>query len=190
MIHEPNAPAGQAPARLVCADLKLGNVTNHGGKVSRDLMTYGSFVKIDPNTTLVGSASLVRSEKGETSVRVQVSGLLPNLGYAAHVHVGGCAELLGHYLIDPAQPGGAANEIWPSVTTNGTGEGIGTAVVPTYARPEAASIVVHDPATNARLACADLVFGGVTTASGDFIKLTAGQATNIAGSAWLRRTSS
>ncbi|MBK8010103.1 MAG: hypothetical protein IPK13_02050 [Deltaproteobacteria bacterium] len=185
VIHDP-----VSKAKLSCADLRVSTMGYDQRKSARDLFNCGLFKPIAQGTTVRGAASLARHVDGKTTVRVEVSGLSPNTTYPAHVHDGRCAAVGGHYLIDPTAAPGAANEIWPTVSTNAQGVGLGTATVDHYAWPSAGSVVVHDPATNARLACADLFPGGDVTAEGAFIELTAGAGSGIAGTATLRRRSS
>ncbi len=123
---------------------------------------------------LKGSASIVRAATdGLTIVRVAVNGLQPNTTYGSHVHalpcntpgtVGGTDFGGGHYKQNPAVTevtATAAAEIWTSFTTNATGHGSVRTQVPHVARPDAASIVIHDPVTpTTRLACVDLTGPG------------------------------
>ena len=65
----------------------------------------------------------------------------------------------GHYKIDPTMTTAMqSNEIWLSLMTDATGAGMQMVSITNHlARPEAASIVIHDTDTaGTRLACIDL----------------------------------
>jgi hypothetical protein len=101
---------------------------------------------------------MIRKRNGTTEVRVRLHGLNRSTTYPAHVHnlpcrLGGG----GHYKFNESVSGAVeSNEIWVPIQTQRRGAGRGFARVPHTARAEAASIVVHDPADGARLACIDL----------------------------------
>jgi Cu-Zn family superoxide dismutase len=102
---------------------------------------------------------MVRTADGKTIVQVYLTGLHPHVAYEAHVHNLPCSVNSGggHYQHIVGGPVDAVNEIWPGFTTNAAGNGNGHAVNDFTARPEAQSVVIHDPdAANARIACADL----------------------------------
>lgn len=130
-------------------------------------VTTGRFDTMPAGTDLGydigGAAVMLRvagGDDGFTAVWVRVRGLDADETYPAHVHIGACADLLGHYQHDPTGPVDAVNEIWPTVSTNRRGIGRGIATHAHWARDEARSIVVHAPASSptpgARIACADL----------------------------------
>lgn len=108
---------------------------------------------------LRGTATMVRDSRGRTTVTVRVNGLDGNETYPAHVHALPCDVQSGgaHYKIDP-DIGGAIeeNEIWPIVKSNRRGRGRGYVRVRHMARPEAQTVIIHDPVTLKRIACADL----------------------------------
>ncbi len=106
-----------------------------------------------------GRAQMVRTADGKTIVTVHVTGLKPGVTYGAHVHNLPCGVNNGggHYQQVVGGPVDAINEIWPGFTANPAGIGSGRAANAFTARPEAQSVVIHDPtAANARIACADL----------------------------------
>ena len=108
-----------------------------------------------------GAALMVRAPAGggTTVVLVRVRGLHAEYStYPAHVHNAPCADGGGgHYQHEIGGAVDAVNEIWPTVSSNGAGRGRGFAVHGNWARPDAQSIVIHDPGdTSERLACADL----------------------------------
>lgn len=132
--------------------------------------------------TLKGNAVISRvAGDNWTVVRLSVNGLLPNTTYGSHVHslpcntpgtVGGTDFAGPHYKQNAAVTevtASAANEIWTSLTTNATGHGEMRVAVNHVARPDAASIVIHDSVTpTTRLACVDLSTPGglVSTETG------------------------
>lgn len=126
-------------------------------------VTQGDFASFASGPSLgyeiAGQAQMVRTADGRTIVTVHVSGLHPGVAYGAHVHNLPCGVSNGggHYQQVVGGPVDATNEIWPGFTANAAGIGSGNATNGFTARPEAQSVVVHDPdAGNARIACADL----------------------------------
>lgn len=106
-----------------------------------------------------GKAQMERTAAGTTLVQVRVTGLRPGVTYGVHVHNLPCGinDGGGHYQHVVGGPVDDENEIWPAFTANAAGVGNGNASHAYTARPEAQSIVIHDPqAGNARIACADL----------------------------------
>ncbi len=129
-----------------------------GAQVTRgDFNTFASGAGLGYDIS--GQAQMIRTADGRTLVNVQLQGLHPFVTYGAHVHNLPCNVNNGggHYQHVVGGPVDATNEIWPGFTTNAAGQGNGLAVNEFTARPEAQSVVVHDPdAANARIACADL----------------------------------
>jgi len=148
VVHAPNG------SRVGCANLKH--------KLSDDFETNGSVVTtaagLAKGLFLSGYASMERDIDGKTKVEVKVKGLASNSTYGTHVHnlpckLGGG----GHYKINEAvTETRASNEIWPIIKTNRKGKGKGKAKVKHVARPEAQSIVIHNPADGTRIGCFDL----------------------------------
>jgi superoxide dismutase, Cu-Zn family len=128
----------------------------------------------------------VETAAGTTEVALDVEGLLPNRGYAAHAHVNPCGatgDAAGPHFqnrVDPAAAPGKPstdpayanpeNEIWLDLRTDGEGSGEATATVPFLFTDRApASIVIHEAETTAtapgqagsagaRLACITVPF--------------------------------
>ena len=109
--------------------------------------------------SITGQAVMVRLAN-ETFVLALVRGLDANQTYPTHVHNAPCSETPpggSHYQNEVGGPVDNVNEIWPTVSTNRRGNGVGMAWHGDRARPDAMSIVVHYPAdTSIRLACVDL----------------------------------
>ncbi|MCZ7533770.1 MAG: hypothetical protein M5U23_10225 [Acidimicrobiia bacterium] len=106
-----------------------------------------------------GFAIMLRVPKcadGRTYVSVFVRGLDANTTFSAHVHNGTCASGGGGHYQHESGPVDAVNEIWPTITTQRRGLGWGSASHGHWARPEAQSVVIHQPGTGTRLACAQL----------------------------------
>jgi superoxide dismutase, Cu-Zn family len=125
-----------------------------------------------------------------TTVALQVTGLLPNRGYAAHVHqlpcgpTGAAAGPHHQHEVDPAagpeKPSSdpacanARNEIWLDLRTDGSGNGAVQAVVPfALGDRRPASVIVHEAertatepgkagTAGARVACLSVPFAQVT----------------------------
>ena len=115
---------------------------------------------------LHGSAKLTTGPDG-TSAKVSVSGLDPEKSYGSHLHNGTCASGGGgHYqdveggLVTPP------NELWLSsgngplvANSGGVAHGAGSATWTARLTSDASnarSVVVHEPGSGARIACADL----------------------------------
>ena len=121
-----------------------------------------------------------------TEVLLDVGGLLPNRGYAAHAHVNACGptgDAAGPHFqnrVDPAAAPGKPstdpayanpqNEIWLDLRTDGDGDGESRVEVPfTFTDRAPASVVIHEAETTgtapgqagsagARLACITVPF--------------------------------
>lgn len=144
-----------------------------------NLVLMGTFAPLPDyaDQDFSGRAVLTRID-GETSVSVQLVGLIPDTTYPAHVHQMPCAQLGGgHYKIDPAvEATEEVNELWVGFTTDADGNGTGSITVPHAVRGDALALVVHDPAAeNAKMLCADLVLQGsnIPAASGTFSSFAA-----------------
>jgi Cu-Zn family superoxide dismutase len=106
-----------------------------------------------------GEAVMVRSDTagGRTLVVSVARGLEPGTTYGSHVHNAPCSTGGGgHYQHVVGGPVNAVNEIWPVLHAQTSGVAQGMAVHGHRARPEAQSIVIHDPSDGARIACLDL----------------------------------
>jgi len=128
----------------------------------------------------------VDARGGTTEIRLDVEGMLPNRGYAAHAHVNACGptgDAAGPHFqnqVDPAAAPGKPstdpafanpqNEIWLDLRTDGEGNGESRAEVPfAFTDRAPASIVIHEAETTgtapgqagsagARLACVTVPF--------------------------------
>jgi Cu-Zn family superoxide dismutase len=149
----------------------------------------------DPKTVPVGARiSVVEQVDGRvggatTSVRVTVSGLLPNRTYGAHVHTLPCGRTPDasgpHYqnVKDPNQPStdpayaNPENEVWMDFTTDAQGRATVESRHDWGFRPgEARSVVIHEHGTathhgeagmaGARLACITVPFDGTSDEAG------------------------
>jgi len=157
----------------------------------------GSFYALPAfdGTPVEGGAQLVRYLDGTSRVSVAAYGLAPDTAHNVHVHTWPCSyEAGGHYKIDPAEPETVeANELWPAFTTTADGRGMASQSTGSI-RGEALSVIIHDPATNEKMACADLepVASIGSTASGTFAPFSAAETIDetITGSAELTYLSS
>jgi Cu-Zn family superoxide dismutase len=126
-------------------------------------VTHGRFqtttTGVERGFDITGRAVMVRSDSGggRTLVVSVARGLEPGTTYGSHVHNAPCSTGGGgHYQ---HVVGGAVddlNEIWPVLQAKTSGVAHGMAVHGHRARPEAQSIVIHDPSDGARIACLDL----------------------------------
>lgn len=167
----------------------------------RYLITVGELKGTDAarvaGLSVSGRMMLVRdSLTGSTEAFVHALGLPAGQPGTVHVHDLPCAIGNGgggHYKIDYAEAGQVpANEIWPTIpATDATGAGAGYQRVKHYARPEAQSMVVHDPVTpTTRLGCGLLHSPlGSSVIGGAFAPLAAGAAAfpNAKGAASIAR---
>jgi hypothetical protein len=143
------------PAKVACADLLPAK--------QFDLIAQGTGKPLPPAVAkgmadLLITGSLVREIGGATRVILAGTGLAPGAKHAAHVHDLPCGVEGGggHYMIDPAGAAASANEIWVDLLAGSDGTGTTSHAVAHLARPDAQSIVIHDPADGARLSCIDL----------------------------------
>ncbi len=144
--------------------------------------TYNPALAPEGATIKVG----VDARGSSTEVRLDVDGLLPSRGYAAHAHVKPCGptgDVAGPHFqnqVDPAAAPGKPstdpayanpqNEIWLDLRTDGAGDGGSRVEVPfTFTDRAPASIVIHEAETTgtapgqagsagARLACITVPF--------------------------------
>lgn len=107
-------------------------------------------------------ATLTRKKDGSTQASLSVTGLPESItGFGAHVHAGTCElDPPGgpHYKVDASIEAEAeANEIWLNFSADAQGTAATGNDKPTHlARPDAISVVIHEPATNTRLSCVEL----------------------------------
>ncbi len=157
VIHRAD-PAAMAPPRVSCADLvRVEPYPPFKTEGTSTLTTAGT----SKFPMLTAMASMTRTLPSTTLATITVSGLGKSMMYGIHVHELSCASSGGggHYKVDPTVTTSMqANEIWLSLMTDASGAGMQMASVTTHlARPEAASIVIHDnDAMGTRLACIDL----------------------------------
>ena len=126
----------------------------------------------DLGYNISGSAKLTIGASTSTA-KVNVAGLDVTKIYASHLHNGTCAIPIlggGHYRNNVSGPAVPPNELWLSSTANPLGGLVpnnggvahGDGSFPWAARTasptltNARSIVVHEPISGARIACADL----------------------------------
>lgn len=107
--------------------------------------------------TLSGRAILETSKEGVTMATIAMKGLKANATYSNHVHNDTCANAGGgHYLHEIGGADNAINGIFPVFTTDSSGQVRYTLSVNKIVRPDARSIVIHEPGSGAKIACADL----------------------------------
>lgn len=144
VIHDPSTKA-----KIACADLGL---QVNAGQLAMlpEGMSLGMHVS--------GWGALTRVGGMTQTWLVVYSGLDPNKQYPAHLHNQACADGEGgkHYEIDPNAMAGQSNEIWPMLMTDGNGAAAAYVTAPGMARDDAKAIVIHDPVSKNKIACADL----------------------------------
>ena len=148
VVHAPDG------TRLACATLTNDDVET--------VKTQGEFLTtatgLARGYALDGTVTMLRKPQGHTFVFSKVKGLASGTSYSAHVHnlpcrLGGG----GHYkLDDEIAEVIKENELWPILNGSyGSARGFDYALNH-IARPEAQSVVIHDPEDGARIGCADL----------------------------------
>jgi Cu-Zn family superoxide dismutase len=126
-------------------------------------VTHGRFqtttIGAERGFDITGRATMVRSDTGggRTLVVSVARGLEPGTTYGSHVHNAPCsAGGGGHYQHVVGGAVDDVNEMWPVLHAQTSGVAHGMAEHGHRARPEAQSIVIHDPSDGARIACLDL----------------------------------
>jgi Cu-Zn family superoxide dismutase len=158
---EPAAPPAQQPAAPTDAQPMREQVTADG-MLSAPERAQNAFT-YNPAIAPEGARMAVQASQsdGSTEVRLEVSGLEPNRGYASHAHDRPCgptgAAAGPHFQnnVDPAatpeQPSAdpafanPQNEIWLDLRTDDEGNGAASATVPfVFVDRAPASVVLHD----------------------------------------------
>jgi Cu-Zn family superoxide dismutase len=183
------------PTTSASADDGSRTVRVEGQFVPSSLFDPSKPVTYDAKTVPVGARISVVEQVGglvggaATSVRLQVSGLLPNRVYGAHVHTKPCGRTPDasgpHYqdVKDPNQPStdpayaNPENEVWLDFRTDAQGRATAESRHDWGFRPgEARSVIIHEHGTatkpgeagmaGARLACLTVPFAGTTDEAG------------------------
>jgi len=148
---------------LFSAACDLGEVnapttTGFAPNGATSVFSGGDFYPLAPYQGIEGQGYMVRLPDETTQLNIFVAGLDPDLMYTAHLHVAPCgAGGGGHYKIDPSVAGTVeANELWLRGMTTPIGTLYSQDAFAHVTRPDAKSIVVHDPNGGAKMACADL----------------------------------
>lgn len=125
----------------------------------------GAFKAMAPYTGIAGRALMVRRLDGKSELSIELTGTMPSVMYTAHLHAAPCQYAGGgHYKIDPAVADVIeTNELWLRGTSSPTGVLMSEGSWSHATRGEALSIVLHDPAGGAKMACADLLENNVET---------------------------
>lgn len=155
VIH---APGG---TRIGWADLMPSVFTGLGAEaIQSGMLATTAAGTAAGYASLQGKGLMVRADN-RTVAALSVTGLVPNKAYGSHVHDMPCAQSGGgaHYKIDTTiTTTSEANEIWTMLKTDGNGAATGFALAAGHwARRSAQSIVIHDTATAARIACLDFM---------------------------------
>lgn len=108
----------------------------------------------DPDT-VSGYAQLLVTENTST-VAVYIQGLNISTEYAAHVHTDVCSNGGGGHYLHEGEEDVAENGLWPTITVDESGVGIGSASNDFVVRADAKSVVIHEPESKERIACVDL----------------------------------
>ena len=155
MVHRLIEGATTPPPKVACADLLPERQFDFPTTGIAELLPDGVTRGMD---SLLGTATMIRELSGLTRIQLTVSGAPADSSFKVHVHNLSCAEGGGsHYKIDTsiADPV-ESNEMWLTLATDGAGAAQYSHAWATIARPDAASIVLHDASDNAKVACIDL----------------------------------
>jgi len=155
VVHRLIEGATTPPPKVACADLVPERHFNFPTSGIAELTPDGVSRGMDG---LFGTATMIRELTGLTRVQLAISGAPADTTFKVHVHNLSCAEGGGsHYKIDTTVTDPVeSNEMWLTVETDGAGSGQYSHAWGTIARPDAASLVLHDASDNAKIACIDL----------------------------------
>ncbi len=149
VLHEPTSKE-----RIACADLDSAKLAFRSGS----FMTTADGMALYGDDALEGRAMLSVTPSGESTAELYLSGLNMDTQYHSHVHNGTCASGGGgHYLQDMNGEDVMSNGLWPGFMTDAGGVGQAKVTAKFIVRNDARSVVVHQPGTGARIACADLM---------------------------------
>jgi hypothetical protein len=160
-------PPEQPPPDQPPADQPPPSQPSQPPPASNRQMIQGQFVPAkDSGMRIRGTAKLIHGARGSTKLSVHAGGLPPAKGYPTWLHSGACADNGPDYINDPNGPHEPPNALWASsdsanpkgsLQSSASGNAKGYGMASWAARPEARSVVIHNPddATKA-LACADL----------------------------------
>jgi hypothetical protein len=155
---------------VVAGAIAIGAAPASGSRGSSGGTTHGIFTETVAGSAagydIHGSAKMTIGTAG-TAVKVNVSGLDPRKVYGSHLHNGTCASGGGgHYQNLEGGSTVPPNELWLSsggtgLVPNAGGVAHGSGTATWVARLDgkttnARSVVVHEPGSGARIACADL----------------------------------
>jgi hypothetical protein len=154
------APSVESGATMGPMDMGDASLTR-ADAISDASVVSGSFELLDTAPdgfeALSGTAWLARHQGG-TTVTLDLSGLVPDSGYVAHVHSGVCDEAGGpHFRFDAEGRTTPPNEI--HLVFHGSADGVGfmTVANPGRVGGDARSVVVHSTGGAApKVACAEL----------------------------------
>jgi hypothetical protein len=145
--------------KVACAN--LGRVTEIPEYVTEGAGTALPDV-VDEFANLDATATMTRWKDGTTGATLEVAGLPEDVAeFGAHVHAGTCnlTQPGGpHYKVDTSiTVEMETNEIWLNFDTDAQGGATSSGGTGGHvARPDAISVVIHAPGSDARLACIDL----------------------------------
>lgn len=160
-----------------------GKITLRGQGTLADYQADATAIRYDKKLVPSGAQATVTltAEKSGVTTKLEVSGLVPDREYGAHVHVNKCGETGDdagphfQHKKDPKEPSvdptyaNPKNEIWLDFTTDSAGAGTASATVPwEFREGEANSLVLHERHTATehgeagtagdRLACVSVAF--------------------------------
>lgn len=142
-------------------EMNMGDVTAvRADDVAGAEVVTADFVLLDSRPPgyeeAAGAAWLARHELG-TTLTIELTGLVPEASYIAHLHEGGCAEAGGdHFKFDPNGSDVPPNEIHLAFGADSAGVGFMTAENHATAGDRARSVVVHpSDLLDNKLACAE-----------------------------------
>jgi Cu/Zn superoxide dismutase len=147
---------GEDKPKVACSDLVREDRAYFQTSGSATLLTEGT----NRFPTMTATAEMERNPAGTTTASITLGNLAATSEYPVHLHARPCAvgDGGGHYKIDPQVVDVVeTNEVWLTLTTDATGAGTREVSANHVVRAGGQSMVVHDGADGARLACIDLV---------------------------------
>ena len=134
----------------------------HQSSYGEEIISQGQFVMLQEGRKkslhVAGWVQMVRRPDGYTDLSLYLEGLKPDSSYPVYIHTQPCEQGAGApYKINPyQQETSPRNTIRALIKSNRRGIARTKLKIKHWARPEAQSLVIHDPRDNSNLACADI----------------------------------
>ncbi len=165
--HRIGEPHLRRPSGLAGMDMAAMNMGDADAAPADEIegaaLAKGDYQLLDTRPAgyddVAGTAVIARSNRG-TTVTTELTGLLPNEEYIAHLHAQACADdnAGAHYQFEVGGPTTPPNEIHLAFTSDSDGNGYMTAENEAIAGIDAEAFVVHpQDLIDNKVACVDFV---------------------------------